>query len=62
MLREQGKRKRGRSWLRWKHCVRRDINKVGVVGEWIEMAEDSRKSRSIVVEEGEKLGAVGPHP
>jgi len=30
-LREYGKRKRGRLWLRWEDCVRRDISKVGVV-------------------------------
>ena len=47
-LREQGKRKRGRLWLRWEDCVRRDINKVGMVGEWRELAEDRGRWRSII--------------
>ena len=39
-LREQGRRKRGRPRLRWEDGVMRDIHKVGVVGEWRELAED----------------------
>ena len=39
-LREHGGRKRSRLWLRWEDCVRTDIHKVGVVGEWSELAED----------------------
>ena len=35
---------------------------VGVVGEWREMAEDSRKWRSIMVKARQKLGTVGPYP
>ena len=59
ILRKQGKRKRGRSRLRWKDCVRRDICKVGVVGEWRELAEDRVEWRSIVVKVGQKCGAIG---
>ena len=60
-LREQGRRKRGRPWLRWENCVRMDISKVGVVGEWrVESGESwlriegsggvlwSRQGRSLV--------------
>ena len=47
-LREQGGRKLGRLWLSWEHCVRSDITKVGVCGEWREMAGDRGKWRSIV--------------
>ena len=57
-LREQGRRKRGRLWWRWEECVRRDISKLGVVGEWRELAEDRGRWRSMVV----KVGAIGPHP
>ena len=38
-LREQGRRERGRSWLRWEDCERSEINSVGVVGDWRELAE-----------------------
>ena len=38
------------------------INKVGLVGEYRELAEDMGKCRSIVVEAGQKLGTIGPHP
>ena len=47
--------------MRWEDCVRRDIPKVGVVGECRELAEDRGKWRSIVAEAGQKLGAIGPH-
>ena len=56
-LREQGRRKRGRLRLRWEDCVRCDIHKVGMVGEWRELAEDTeggggiswpREGRSLV--------------
>ena len=54
----QGRRKRGRPRLTWEDCVRRDIHKVVVVGEWRELAEDRGRWRSMVV----KVGASGPHP
>ena len=47
-LREQGMRKWGRPWLRWEDCVRSDINKVGVVGEWREVTDNRGKWKSIV--------------
>jgi len=61
-LRERGRRKRGRSWLRWEDCVRRDICKVGVVGKWSGLAEDRWRWRSMEVKAGQKRGAIGPHP
>ena len=39
-------------------CVRRDIHKVGVVGEWRELAEDRGRWRSIVVKAGKNIGAI----
>ena len=48
--------------MRWEDCVRRDIHKVGVVGEWRKFVEDRGRWRSIMVKPGLKLGAVGPHP
>ena len=60
-LREQVRRKRGRPRLRWKDCVSRDINKVGVVGEWRKLVEDRWRLRSIVFKAGQKCGAIGAH-
>ena len=51
-LREKGRRKRGRPCLGWEDCVRRDICKVGVVGDWRELGEDKGRWRSIVVKAG----------
>ena len=48
--------------MRWEDCVRRDICKVGVVGEWRELAEDRGMWRSIVVKAGQKLGVIEPYP
>ena len=42
--------------------MRRDIHKIGVVGEWRELAEDRGGWRSNLVKAGQKLGAIGPHP
>jgi len=39
-----------------------DIHKVGVVGEWRELAEDRWRWRSFVVKAGQKFGAIGPQP
>ena len=33
-LREQGRRRRGRSRLRWEDCVKRDVKKAGEEGDW----------------------------
>ena len=41
--------------------MRRDISKIGMVGEWRELAEDRGKWKSIIVKAGQKLGAIGPH-
>ena len=60
-LREQARRKRGRLRLRWEDCVRRDIRKVAVVGEWREFAEDRGRWRSVEVKAGQKLRAIGTH-
>ena len=37
--------------------MRRNISKVGVFGEWRELAEAKGRWRSIVVSAGQKLGA-----
>ena len=55
---EKGRRKRGRPRLRWENCVRRDISKVWVVGDWRDLAEDRGRWRSIVVKAGQKLGSI----
>ena len=53
-LREQGRKKSGRPWLRLEECVRRDIHKVGVVGDgWLRTegrggVSWSRHGRSVV--------------
>ena len=60
-LRGPRRRRRGRLQLSWEDCVRREISKVGVLGEWRELAEDRGKWRSIVVKVGQRLGAIGPH-
>ena len=52
-LREQGRRKRGRLQLRWEDCVRREIHKVGVVGEWREFAQAKRRWSNIMVKAGQ---------
>ena len=61
IVREKGRRERGRPWLRCEDCVRRDISKVGVFGEWKELAEDREKWRSFVAKAGQKLGPINPH-
>ena len=42
--------------------VRRDMNRVRVIGGWRELAENSGKWRSIMVKTGHKIGTIGPHP
>ena len=39
--------------------MRRDIRRVGVVGKWRELAEDRGCWKSIMVEAGQKCGAIG---
>ena len=60
-MREQGRRKRDRPQLRGEDCVRRDIIKMGMVGEWRELAEDRGKWTSIMVKAGQKLGVIITH-
>ena len=45
-----------------RRCVRRDINKVGVIRKWRELAEDRGKWRSVVIEAGEEDSTIGLHP
>ena len=49
-MREQGRRERGRPWLRWEDCAMRDICKV----DWRELDGDRGRWRIIVVK-------IGPH-
>ena len=42
----EGRRRRGRSRLRWEDCVKRDL--VGVVGEWRMRARDRGDWRTLV--------------
>ena len=51
-LREQGRRKRGRSRLRWEDCVRRDASKIGVAESGESWAGDRGQWRSIVQKVG----------
>ena len=48
--------------MRWEDCVRRDIPKVGVVGEWRELGKDTGRWRSIMVKTGQKHDAIRTHP
>ena len=59
-LRKQGGRERGRLRLRWEYCVRSDINKVWMVGEWRELAEDMGKW-NIVFKAGQQPSTIRPH-
>ena len=57
-LREQGRRERGRPWLRWEDCLRRDTNKIMGVREWGELAEGQGE----VEECRGQIDTIGPHP
>ena len=48
LLRKQGRRKIERPRLRWECCVRMDIKKVEMVGEWRELAEDREGSGGVL--------------
>ena len=60
-LREQGKRRRGRPRLRWEDCVKRDVKKKGVEGDWKKKTGDRGGWRRIADEAMKKLQAA-PHP
>ena len=60
-VREQSRRKRAIPRLRWADCVRMDICKVGVVGEWRELAEDRGRWKSFVIKAEQKFGTIRPH-
>ena len=54
---EGGRRRRGRPTLRWKDCVKRDLERAGINGqEWKTIAEDRGRWRELTmkVEEATK--------
>ena len=60
-LREPGRRRRGRSRLRWEDCVKRDVKKTGEEGVWKKKTGDRGVWRRIGDEAVKKLQAA-PHP
>ena len=56
-LREEGRRRRGRSMLRWEDCVKRDARKAGEGEDWKKKTRD-RGVWKILSDEAEKLRAA----
>ena len=61
VLREQGRRRRGRSILIWEDCIKRDVKKTGEEGDWKKKTGDREGWRRIAGEAVKKLQAA-PHP
>ena len=61
VLREQGRRRRGRPRLRWKDCVKRDVKKAGEEGDWKKKTRDRGRWKRLSDEAVKKLRAA-PHP
>ena len=60
-LREQGRRRRGRTILGWEDCVKRDVKKTEEKGDWKNKTGDRGGWRRIADEAVKKLHAA-PHP
>ena len=60
-LREQDRRRRGRSRLRWENCVKRDVKKTGEEGDWKKKTGDRGGWKRLSNEAVKKLRAA-PHP
>ena len=60
-LREQGRRRRGRPRLRWEDCVKRDVEKAGVEGDWKKKTGDRGGWKRLADEAVKKLQAA-PRP
>ena len=54
-LREQGRRRRGRSMLRWEDCVKRDVKKAGEEGDWKKKTGDRGGWKRLADEAVKKL-------
>ena len=61
VLREQGRRSRGRPILIWEDCIKRDVKKTGEEGDWKKKTGDREGWRRIADEAVKKLQAA-PHP
>ena len=61
VLREQGRRRRGRPILIWEDCIKRDVKKTGEEGDWKKKTGDREGWRRIADEAVKKLQAA-PHP
>ena len=60
-LREQGRRRRGRTMLRWEDCVKRDVKKSGEEEGWKKKTGDRGGWRRIA-DEAVKMLQAEPHP
>ena len=61
VLREQCRRRRWRSMLRWEDCAKRDVKKAGEEGDWKKKRGDTGGWKRLSDETVKKLQAV-PHP
>ena len=60
-LREQGRRRRRRPWLRWEDCVKRDVKKAGEEEDWKKKTRD-RGGGERQSDEGVKKLRAASHP
>ena len=59
-LGEQGRRRRGRSRLRWEDCVKRDVRKTGEEEDWKKKTRDRGLWKILSDEAVKKLRAAPP--
>ena len=57
-LREQGRRRQGRSMLRWEECVKRDVRKAGEEEDWKKKTRDRGWWKRLSDEAVKKLRAA----